>query len=675
MSDDDRIHVQMPDGNILDVPAGTTQAQIVAKMPQYAKAVAGPAASEGIDWAHKGNLILQAVGKGIAGIGSLSDDLAAGPQPTLSVDPATGQPHVSTGPALPQTAQMQASGEQPRTPGEQYLQSGIQGAAGGAVMPGGGVVRSAITGGLAGLGAQAGGNLGGEPGAVAGGLATGLLTHGVGNLASNIAPNQRAVAQTAMAGLSPADVAAAVQKQADLAKDGYTATANQVFNKPTNLDKLVELLANHPSGEQVQAALRGQPTEVVMAAQQALARINQQTGAEVSSMPQVANQVQDAATKVVQQAKDTRSSQVQPLYQQAGDIHSVFRNEFANTIKSFLAQPGLTDEAKAAANGALDKLDPNNNYVGTGKSASTHALDYDAIVNDISGPYKSNLNPASPKVKGQINQLAGQLDAVVKDASPQLKAADQKFAELSSSVVNPVKQGPVGQLAGKSGYQEDAQAPASKLNSLFTAGTANPGASDIATVAKSLNAQSPGVFGDAAITWLNNAIEAAPTRLDEGQSVPQTGGILKDKLLSSPAKRAGLNDMIAGIADGAGVDRAPVVAGFQRFVNILDAADKRPSNVSGMSDQDVLHAAGQSWTARAIKAASYMMPRNAVQSLEARAVNRTLGGLDPLLSSPDGLSRLAALARTDPGGKAQADAMAAIAATLLEGSQPKSTAN
>ena len=80
-----------------------------------------------------------------------------------------------------------------------------------------------------------------------------------------------------------------------------------------------------------------------------------------------------------------------------------------------------------------------------------------------------------------------------KEGSPEIAAAEGKFARLSEELVNPVKQGPVGQFATPRGYMPDRAASTAKLTSMFDNGVSpSSGNSPIRTLGKELGKADPG---------------------------------------------------------------------------------------------------------------------------------------------------------------------------------------
>jgi hypothetical protein len=314
MADADRIQVQMPDGTIIDAPAGTTQAQIAARyQAATGKTVQVPEShwyDTPVDW-------LKNIGTGIAkGATSLAtaagDALADDPQ-TKMAQAAAGVPENKMAKVGDVSAMVAPMGYQPKTTAQRVAQNLVAGATAGVTGPGGfaAPVRSALIGGASAAGAEAAGAaLDDDPrakviGAVLGGLAGHKVTSPAGNIAATAADTTR--------GVTDAELKAAQAKMIADRAAGVDTNLSQAMDRSSNIDAMVNTLAGSKYGPKVQAQLRNQPEQVSMQTEQQLSALP----GTIRTDQVLANNAQEAATAAIAQAKQGRSAAWQAAFDKA----------------------------------------------------------------------------------------------------------------------------------------------------------------------------------------------------------------------------------------------------------------------------------------------------------------------------------------------------------------------
>lgn len=539
-----------------------------------------------------------------------------------------------------------AQGTQPQNTAEKYINTPaefIGGAAGPGLLTA--PVRGAIVAGGAGLGSEAAGQATNDnPMArLLAAIVSGVVAHKVTGLGSLMAPNTKDIAEEATRGLPPTELTNAVGTMKNAAASGVNVNAAQAVNKDSNLDALVELLANSKYGAPLQNQLRMQPSQVENVTRNYVEKLPGQ----VLPTGQAANQAAETATSVVDAARKARTSATSPIYKSAGDIGAPELQAVNWQIKQALAQPGLPEQIVNGLRDLQTKLVKNPR---TGQPTSS-AEDLDALLRDFTGPFKqSPLNPVDPRLSGIASNVAGTLRETLGEVSPEIAAGNKKYAEITKELVNPLKQSITGQVATPKGYAPDVQASIAKLSGVFSKGT-NPvaqGKSDILTLAKDLKTQDPEAFPNAAKTWLSdtvaNATETSVTGANPSQNI---AGAVKSKLFSTDAKRQGLRDIVAGVADNAGVDKTDAVRGLDNYMKIIDMAARLPSKVGGVTTQDMVRIAGASKAATALKFFGLLPFKPVANALEEHFVGKSLNQMSKLLTTPEGLETLAKLGKTD----------------------------
>lgn len=514
-------------------------------------------------------------------------------------------------------------GTQPQTGPQRYASAGLSGATAGLTSPGAAVgpIRAAISGGTSGLASQAAGQATSDQSQPIQALAqtmAGVLGGGMSHLAMAPKTTGNALVQTALRDTNIDDLAAARARMADVQNSGLgTINASQAMTQPSGLDKLVDVLANSKSGKGVQAQLRGQPSQVAVAAEDA---VNQLPGEQLTPQDS-ANNLQSAATDVIENTKKARSAQwntivkggTDPVIQDAhanltntseaaAKAEADFSQQFpySNRQRAFMhddekaafdklnaakanlqvAQEGaataaqVPPQAVAAEVTRLQKLGAANPNTETGAESSKLArqligsdgkpLTDPTLINNALVSYTTGLaNPTlgmPGATSGTIKYMGGQVQAVrdnLGNSFEPIRAANQAFQANTENVINPLKQSVTGRMSGIAGYDPAKEAPVAKVQALFDKGTVPGGPSDILTLQKSLQStpEGPQVFQDAFKTWVRGKISSAMTSSDN--RTPDNVASSLTKVFGDPdqttTQSQGTKDMLVGLARSQGL--------------------------------------------------------------------------------------------------------------------------
>ena len=612
---------------------------------------------------------------------------------------------------MPLSAANAAAGVQPKTPGEKYLAAAAEGVGGALAGPGVGVapVRNALVGAGAGLGAEAGGQLSGDSflGRLAGGLVGGGAVQVGAGLVTRLRPQSADLAREAVEGLSPETLKAAQAFQAKAASSGITmdlAQALEAVGAPSsNLATLRDVLANSRHGNAVQGALRGQQQELELLSDVTVAGLP----GPVWGQGPAANAVQEAATGVINAAKQERGNAVKALYAQAGELTEDGRNAILKRLDDLMKRPGNTEgftnaikemqgklaadtsgqsnalqaaltalqeapkgSAKARAALAVRKAAED---LRNAKAAPVHALDADTMVNDVVRLARGTpLSPTDPKTAGQLKHLAGQVNQELQTQSPAIARAEEVFSQISRDKVNPLKQSVIGQLAGNRGYLEDVQAPVSRLEAIFSKGSdaqVAEAARDIPKMFNELRNVDPNAAPAAAKAFIrarmDRAFASAPGDVIPGAvSSVNSAKLLKDSLFATRAQEQGMRDIAVGIARSYGLDEVEVARGLSHFMQITKGLASRPEKVGGLNWGDVAKAGGKSSLADMARLYGFMPFARVASKIEDATLAKTFQQFDKILTSPEGADLLITLSRTPNMSDKAVLALAQFGATV-----------
>lgn len=676
--------VQTPDGKMLEFegPAGASQAELLA----YAKANAPKQEkSLGATILDKAKLYTSAALRGPAAVMQGMQWLGKQRPPDM---PRPGMAHLS-GPAPKDVDYMGAAslGVKPETTADKYITSGIEGISSSLLFPGAAAAPalSAVAGGASGLAGELGDQLsGGNPAVrLLAGLAGGM---GAGAAASRIQlgrPQARELAKQGLEGISEAEQKAAQDFMRYAAAQGMNIDAAQALAATRggagagNLQILRDMLAQAKGGDQIQANLRAQPAGLQLA-----------VGQELDTLPGVnvgpsaaANDLQRYATDAINAVRAVRSKNFEDDLVRLGGID---KNVDPNDAKAVLAMLKAEADAKGGTNIAKWLEDLRSRLLQNPAQAAGPLTPIGA--GKVTGKLQVPSTPAVEEVPRlnvrQINEVLKERANILKLGGPDIKdsgfdigtskwlsslidkaregyganfepirVANQNYRAFTERTLNPLKQGPVGSVAGR-GYSDELQAKLNNFDTILNKGTSlTATTSEIRTLGKQLSTVDGGLeaFENALQTSLRSRLENAfkispgtttAENLDAGQkalnavfgAAPQTRGI-RDALSISAEQRLGK----AAVPE--------VLAGLDNVQRLLKAAANSVTPM-GMSKDEVIRMASGSRTADTIRIFGFLPFERAARRLEDSTMQKTFQQFDKLLTTPEGLDTLRKLAKT-----------------------------
>lgn len=640
MADATPIEAHLPDGSVHQFPAGTPPEVIDKAVKSY---LAGDKPAEqgtGDRVLHLLGLAGSALARGAASTpAALIDTMARGearaymkPEDAAKVQPGA-------------LAAVQRTGVQPQTQPERYANMALQGAGGALTGPGAieAPLIAAGTGAASGLGSEVAAKIVGDTpmarlvGAIVGGHAVNVPRLFTGNTAD--------LARETVGTANPADVrSAGIQMARDRAA-GVPTNLSQAMPNASNIDNLVAALARSKYGEQIQSQLNAQPRQVDIAATNAVGRLP----GNVVPQQAAANSAQDAATAAIEagrrQASAAWAKHAEPAAAVSPDSVAALDKHLQGIVD---ANPNTN--AAEIAQSVQQSLRHPNPTLETGPYL-TNALQLKNAVEDALGnvgPRKLNTPGLNAKDMRTAAGIRDQLRGVFEDQAPSLVKANDAYANVMDTVVDPMKKSVVGRVAGRTGASEDVEAPA-KVFSVFDKGTdpTASGTSDILTLEKNLRGQDPEAFPTAAKTWLSKKLyEALPA--DAGGPSPQTALNLKQALIPNATAEQGLKDTIAGIGRSQGMnakDQSALVNGFMNVVKTISNASKRPSQV-GIGGQELAETASGNLVSNFTRLFGFLPLERVAHGVEKYYTSGAYKQLDRLLTTPEGVDTLMKLSRT-----------------------------
>jgi len=654
-----RYEIQGPDGARYEVEAPDTPAAAAPASP------AAPAAQQqNLPDPNSAWGLVKALGSGLVkGVASL---------PNLIMEGAANMPDV--GGAFKNSPEVQAKIDKTNSPkqdlenvlhspqgtAEKYVDSAGQGIGGMAIGPGS-VATKVITGTLSGLGGEVGERVAGAPGrligAIAGGAAPSAAKAALGG-------NTADLARRALSDVSDAELAAALQKMNVAIKAGSPITLGQALGRRTNVDSLENALANSELGPRIQNILNSQPNQLADIAKQVTGKLPGQ----VVQPNTAANSMQDAATEVINKAKQLRTQAVTKLYEQGGTLPEdvvkgmqaqvqTLASKYPNTtlgdaLNNLASRLQIPNPVKQPAAGpttfatGVQETVPKNVPI-TDLTQLNEVLKQ--VYRDVKAP---GLNKASvdafqdKKLRDVLDSLRGQMGELF----PAFKAGNDLYKTMSENLVDPLKKSVIGQLAGKTGSQEDVNAARTLADSIFKQGTTPGGTSNILTAERNMRqAGQQAAFLDAAKSYLARTMGELTNVGPNG--TPDKFASNVSALFGNEVKRQGLRDTLVGMARAQGMRDTDLLPGFENFLQIAAQQAKRPATIRGMNPAEIATEAGNNVPSNLMRVFGFLPFEKVARAGEARYQASALTALDKMLTSPEGIAQLKELARIPPNSE------------------------
>lgn len=247
-----------------------------------------------------------------------------------------------------------------------------------------------------------------------------------------------------------------------------------------------------------------------------------------------------------------------------------------------------------------------------------------------------------------------------------LKAANTAYSNFTTEVIDPLKQGPVGQFAGK-GYDPAVQAGMTKFESLMKDGVdANAKNSSVRVLARELAQVDPNAVPDALKSYVSKNIQKAMEPGATSQTAANNADMasrIADNLFANEMQAQGLRDAVAESAKSLGQNSSEMVKGLNNFMQITRALKSRPATVGGLAQKEIFEIGGRTMGADALRVFGFLPFERVARRLEDTVLGSTLKKFDTILTSPDGAKLLVELGKVDPTSKRAAMIISTMAGT------------
>lgn len=509
---------------------------------------------------------------------------------------------------------------------------------------------------------------------VAGSLATGgvygLGEGGVRGLISAIQGRGKRMttAKKVVEGLSEEDIMRSVAAQQTAKAQGVDVTPGQTL-PGTNVPAFEQFATSQSPGVGLTNIFRRQPEQVTTMAQ----RFEQGVPGKALPASPLNTQARQAATEALKNARGYRSATTRPLY--TGELSPEGAKGLQKTIRQEIKKlPTELDDVKAlqklrlALTNKVVKKQPDGTMKVTREPLTkTQEINkaFRSVKNSLAKPGEGG-KQFSKEVRNSVERVIGKLKEQIGQELPEYAKGDETFAAISRRLVNPMKEGPAGKIAGVTEYVPGQASAQNYLTRLFDKGGSGKGASEIELARQQLlraGDQGKVAFDDTFKAWLADGLSDA-MKYEKGGVSPEVAKSIHAKFFGTEAKRQAFRDGLRGVAKNNGMDVDATIKGMENMVRTIEMAAARPG-APGLSGGEIASSADT--IAKQISGFTFLLPaRGALRFINNRLKADALGFVSDTLSTPGGISTLYKMANAQPGSAAAQTILGDFAATFVQ---------
>ncbi len=238
----------------------------------------------------------------------------------------------------------------------------------------------------------------------------------------------------------------------------------------------------------------------------------------------------------------------------------------------------------------------------------------------------------------KVRERLGETFSPIREANTRLRAHYEDS-------YNPLKQGLVGQIAGK-GYADDVQASTAKVKQIFEQGVDPQGPSPVRVLAKELAKVDKEAFADAAKTHYSGKVAEAFDPVIAGAPATNSDAAKRiwDSMFKNTKQYQGAKDTVASIAETYGQNPAQAVKGLENFAQITKALTNT-TKVGGLAREEIFRLGGKNYGADALRVFGFLPFERAARRLEDRTMYNAFADFDKILTTPEGVDLLIKLSK------------------------------
>lgn len=489
-----------------------------------------------------------------------------------------------------------------------------------------GLLTTGITAGTEGAGALTDDN----PWARAAG---GVFGGGIPALFNAMKSRAGTVAKDAIGDLSPQQIQDAIQTQSLAQRLGIPLMGTESLDRGHQLASAVYA---HPSGNQtIENFLRARPAQVSNAVDTGLLA---QTGPRATPSANAAR-AQSTAEDVISGLEKDRTNLVAPDYMMA-------KREFVNPKDVALARADLQAAALAAPESQRSQFTPFITDLAAPNASNASVLDQIYKQARDAANLPINASTADKQAAAAARIAAPTLERLTQQ-SPSLVRGRQQYRDFTQNEIEPVTSGPVGVVAGRSGFDPSAPSAVPRVTATVAdANTARP--ETIRELYTNLNRQDRQAFPGIVQTHIENQLNTALGDIRSGAN-PTAGAKFRQAIAGTPQERANFDEMMRGVARAQGVNPDAVVRGANNLLDVLDRTGRTPGIGSPTATRgEVNREMGKTLLGDTLSTISLTPTKPLARRLDDWIQRSRYADVAKALTAPDSVQKLVQLAKYQP---------------------------
>jgi hypothetical protein len=487
-------------------------------------------------------------------------------------------------------------------------------------------------------------------------LGTGL-TMGVAGIPTAIRSTTGDVARNALKNVSPEQIKLAQLLMNDAQRLGTPLTAAEALAQVTGGNRLTStqrIVENSPKSGQIMADFMNQrPQANVNAFNQTVSQISPFT-----TRPSTLNQ---AATNFIERSEKGLTGGVEPYYQTGmGEMKNLSAGKSLPVLPTEVKQLTTNSAIDDAINHVIK--DKYSGVTGLSPNDPNTLLSAKKYLDAQYSKFSNKMVESFDKEKAKNAFVASrQLDDFLASKSPSYAKGRDIYANAQTNVIQPRKEGMLGQLAETGGTTEGMMGQ--QRNILMPSAPMATSPEDIKLVIKLLRREDPNVVKDWTRQNLQSIFNENSQNLQSGAN--QFGGA------KFAASIAGNSDQRANLKTLVSEGSSPQAwKGFETMLDVFQAQGKRlpagSATAFNKAELDVLSGGGN----LAKLALTPTKPSKIMDVFEEFRLGQNTKKLAELLTDPDGIKKLEALSKTKPNTAKREVLTNSIAGGLIGGKEP-----
>ena len=247
---------------------------------------------------------------------------------------------------------------------------------------------------------------------------------------------------------------------------------------------------------------------------------------------------------------------------------------------------------------------------------------------------------------GKVQDVLGD---VLRRENPNFRTANDTYAQITRDVVEPLRAGPVGTVAGVTGFDPAAQSNVPRvLSAVADSSVARP--ETIRLLYSQLNKADRQAFPGLAQTYIENELSKALADLRSGGN-PTAGQKFRQAIAGDPQKQANFDEMMRGVALANGKNPALVVRGANQLLEVLDRTGRTPGIGSQTQPRgEIQKELGKTKTSDVLASVSASPLRTAAKRFDDWILRHRNERLAQALTAPNSVDLLVKLANVKTNG-------------------------